>query len=54
MPGPKPSRSKKAGRPPEKRAIAPHVRRRQKSASAAYRTGTTMYQSPDVPHVLPG
>jgi hypothetical protein len=48
------TRSKKAGRPPQEVPQSSQVRRRRKSASAAYRTGTTIYQSPDVPHVPPG
>ena len=41
---PLPARSPKAGRPPEERVVAPRVRRRQKSASAAYSKGTTLHQ----------
>ena len=48
------ARSKKAGRPPREPALSSQARRRQKSATTAYRTGTTIYQSADVPHVLPG
>jgi hypothetical protein len=40
-------RSAKAGRPPEERALAPRVRRRQKSAQAAFSKGTTLYQAPE-------
>lgn len=47
-------RSKKAGRPPREPALSSQARRRKKSATAAYGTGTTLYQSQDVPHVLPG
>jgi hypothetical protein len=48
------ARSKKAGRPPRQAAQSPQARRRQKSASAAYGKGTTLYQGPDLPHVPPG
>jgi hypothetical protein len=48
------ARSKKAGRPPREVPQSPQARRRQKSASAAYGKGTTLYQGADVPHVLPG
>lgn len=52
---PKPAaRSKKAGRPPQKSAQSPQARRRQKSASAAYSKGTTLFQGADMPQVLPG
>jgi hypothetical protein len=37
-------RSKKAGRPPEQRAVTPRVRRRQKTAHAAVRKDTTLFQ----------
>ncbi len=40
-------RSAKAGRPPEERAVAPRVRRRQKSARAAFSKGTTLHQAPE-------
>jgi len=39
-----PTRSKKAGRPPEQRSIAPRVRRRQKTATAAVRKDTMLLQ----------
>ena len=39
-----PARSKKAGRPPEQRSIAPRVRRRQKTATAAVRKDTMLLQ----------
>ena len=37
------ARSKKAGRPPREPALSSQARRRQKSATTAYRTGTTIY-----------
>jgi hypothetical protein len=40
-------RSVKAGRPPQKRVIAPRVQRRQKSAQAAFSKGTTIHQAFD-------
>jgi len=43
---PLPARSPKAGRPPEDRVLAPRVRRRQKSARAAFSKGTTLHQAP--------
>jgi hypothetical protein len=39
-----PTRSKKAGRPPEQRPIAPRVRRRQKTATAAVRKDAMLLQ----------
>jgi hypothetical protein len=42
-------RSKKAGRPPEQRPITPRVRRRQKTATAAVRKDTTVFQSSQDP-----
>jgi hypothetical protein len=39
-----PARSAKAGQPPEQRAIAPRVRRRQKTATAAVRKDTMLLQ----------
>jgi hypothetical protein len=44
-----PPRSKKAGQPPEARPVAPRVRRRQKTAKAAGRKDTTIYQSAEDP-----
>jgi hypothetical protein len=41
-----PSRSAKAGRPPEERVLAPRVRRRQKSAHTAFSKDTTIHQAP--------
>jgi hypothetical protein len=46
-----PPRSKKAGKPPEQRSIAPRVRRRQKTAKAAGRKDTTIYQTAEDPRV---
>lgn len=46
------SRSRKAGRPPESPAVAPRVRRRQKSATAAYRKDTTIHQAAAPPRIL--
>ena len=48
------SRSKKAGRPPETRALAPRVARRMKSARAAFRKDTTIHQAAQGPRVLWG
>jgi hypothetical protein len=47
-------RSKKAGRPPKELPQSAQARRRRKSARSAYGTGTTLYQSNEVRHVLPG
>jgi hypothetical protein len=43
------TRSKKAGRPPEQRPVTPRVRRRQKTATAAVRKDTTVFQSSQDP-----
>jgi hypothetical protein len=45
----RPSRSKKAGQPPQPVAATPRVRRRQKSATAAVRKDTTVFQSSQDP-----
>ena len=45
------SRSRKAGRPPETRAVAPRVARRMKSARAAFRKDTTIHQAAEGPRV---
>jgi hypothetical protein len=45
----RPSRSKKAGQPPQPVAVAPRVRRRQRTATAAVRKDTTLFQSPADP-----
>jgi hypothetical protein len=42
-------RSKKAGRPPEQRAVIARVRRRQKTAQAAVRKDTMLLQSTQDP-----
>lgn len=44
-----PSRSKKAGQPLREVAVAPRVRRRQKTANAAVRKDTTVFQSSQDP-----
>lgn len=44
-----PTRSKKAGRPPESRPETPRVRRRQKTATAAVRKDTMLLQSAQDP-----
>jgi hypothetical protein len=44
-----PSRSKKAGRPPEPVPMSPQARRRQKTAHAAVRKDTMLVQSPRDP-----
>lgn len=49
-----PSRSSKAGRPPERRAVPARVRRRQKSARAAFRKDTTIHQAAEGPRVVWG
>jgi hypothetical protein len=48
------SRSRKAGRPPESRAMPARVRRRQKSAHAAFRKDTTIHQAAEGPRVVWG
>jgi hypothetical protein len=45
----RPPRSKKAGRPPEQRPVAPRVRRRRKPAKAAGRKDTTLFQTAQDP-----
>ena len=47
-------RSSKAGRPPETRAVAARVRRRQKSAHTAFRKDTTIHQAAEGPRVVWG
>jgi len=47
-------RSSKAGRPPETRAVPARVRRRQKSAHAAFRKDTTIHQAAEGPRVVWG
>jgi hypothetical protein len=46
------ARSRKAGRPPESRAVPARVRRRQKSARAAFRKDTTIHQAAEGPRVI--
>ena len=41
-----PPRSAKAGRPPRDQVLAPRVKRRQKSARAAFSKDTTIHQAP--------
>ena len=48
------ARSPKAGRPPETRATAPRVRRRQKTATTAFRKDTTIHQAAEGPRVVWG
>ena len=45
-------RSRKAGRPPESRAVPARVRRRQKTARAAFRKDTTIHQAAEGPRVV--
>jgi hypothetical protein len=47
-------RSTKAGRPPSSPVMAPRVRRRQKSARAAFRKDTTIHQAAEGPRVIWG
>jgi hypothetical protein len=44
-----PTRSKKAGRPPEARAETPRVRRRQKTAQVSVRKDTMLLQAAQDP-----
>lgn len=46
------ARSAKAGRPPELRVLATRVRRRQKSARAAFRKDTTIHQAAQGPRAI--
>ncbi len=45
-------RSRKAGRPPESRAVPARVRRRQKSPNAEFRKDTTIHQAAEGPRVI--
>lgn len=45
----RPSRSQKAGRPPESRPETPRVRRRRKTATAAVRKDSMLLQSAQDP-----
>jgi hypothetical protein len=47
-------RSPKAGRPPEDTVLPARVRRRRKTAHAAVRKDTTLYEAPAGPRVLRG
>jgi hypothetical protein len=49
-----PSRSRKAGRPPEEAVSSPRVRRRKKTAHAAVRKDTMLLQAGEGPRVLWG
>jgi nucleoside-diphosphate-sugar epimerase len=46
------SRSPKAGRPPDLRAIPARVRRRRKTARAAFRKDTTIHQAAQGPRAI--
>ena len=48
----KPGRSAKAGRPPDLRAMPARVRRRQRSAVAAFRKDTTIHQAAEGPRAI--
>ena len=48
----KPSRSKKAGVPPAASVSPPRVRRRQKTATVAFRKDTTIHQAAEGPRVV--
>jgi hypothetical protein len=43
------TRSPKAGQPPDDRPVAARTRRRQKSATAAFRKDSTLVESPSDP-----
>jgi hypothetical protein len=47
-------RSRKAGRPAESRAVPARVRRRQRTARAAFRKDTTIHQAAEGPRVVWG
>jgi hypothetical protein len=47
-----PGRSPKAGRPPREPESPPRVRRRQRRAQVALRTGTTLRQTAEGPRVV--
>jgi hypothetical protein len=47
-------RSRKAGRPPELGVLPTRVRRRQKTARAAFRKDTTIHQAAEGPRVVWG
>lgn len=46
------ARSAKAGRPPKPQAIPARVRRRQKTARAAFRKDTTIHQAAQGPRAI--
>lgn len=48
----KPARSPKAGRPPDLAAMPARVRRRQKTARAAFRKDTTIHQAAQGPRAI--
>jgi hypothetical protein len=49
-----PPRSPKAGRPPATAAVPPQARRRQRTARAAVKKGTTILQAAEGPRVVCG
>jgi hypothetical protein len=49
-----PSRSQKAGRPPEEAVAPPRVRRRRKTAHVAVKKDTMLLQAPQGPRVIWG
>jgi hypothetical protein len=49
-----PSRSPKAGRPPEQVVSSPRVRRREKTAHVAVRKDTTLFETDHGPRVVWG
>ncbi len=49
--GPRPPRSRKAGRPPAEAVSSPQVRRRRKTARVAVRKDTLLSQAADGPRV---
>jgi hypothetical protein len=48
----KPARSPKAGRPPDLQVMPARVRRRQKTARAAFRKDTTIHQAAQGPRAI--
>ena len=50
----RPTRSPKAGRPPEEAAAPARVRRRKTTAHGAVRKDTTLFEAADGPRVLWG
>jgi hypothetical protein len=51
---PSPPRSPKAGRPPVEDVAPPRVRRRRKTARAAFKKDTTLHQAAEGPRVVWG